>query len=273
MPIEGPWAARRARAVELLHRTPHAEEILAFYVGLVEIQERVADRVPAERWLALVRSSPGDETPRLRLDDLPVEEIAPGFEDFLGRVAEVGTDLMTEGARALLSADEQARTEVLSGALRASGAEHGDDFYARAYLEPVVTTLALADSRQPPRWDASHCFECGRLPQVAVLRDRPDAMGSRTLVCSLCGTEWRFRRLTCPHCGETAADRLPVHTAESVPHVRIDECGSCRRYLKTVDLRVNGDAVPVVDEVATVELDVWAREQGLTKLRTNVLGF
>ena len=113
---------------------------------------------------------------------------------------------------------------------------------------------------------------CGGQPQVAVLRDLPDAVGRRTLVCSTCATEWRFPRLTCPACGETDADRLPVHTTESVAHVRIDECRTCRRYLKSVDQRQQGAAVPLVDEVATVELDLWAREQGLTKIRTNVLG-
>ncbi len=29
---------------------------------------------------------------------------------------------------------------------------------------------------------------------------------------------------------------------------------------------------PLVDALATVELDLWAREQGLTKIRANVLG-
>ncbi len=75
-------------------------------------------------------------------------------------------------------------------------------------------------------------------------------------------------------------DRVPLlrrglrhhRSAESVAHVRIDECKTCERYLKTVDLRVKGDAIPLVEEVATVELDLWARDRGMTKLRANVLG-
>ena len=59
---------------------------------------------------------------------------------------------------------------------------------------------------------------------------------------------------------------------ESVPHVRLDECLSCRRYIKTVDLRRRGDAVPIVDELATVELDLWAKEKGLLKVQANVFG-
>jgi len=39
-----------------------------------------------------------------------------------------------------------------------------------------------------------------------------------------------------------------------------------------VDFRKDGNAVPLVDELAAVELDIWAQEQGMTKLRANVLG-
>jgi FdhE protein len=147
------------------------------------------------------------------------------------------------------------------------------DFHVRAFLEPLVTTLAAAFVEAPSDQDRRQCFACSSLPQISVLRDRPDAVGARSLVCSMCATEWRFPRLTCTHCGETTANRLPVHTAESVPHVRIDTCLTCQRYLKSVDLRLQGDAVPIVDDVATVELDLWAKDQGLTKIRTNVLGF
>jgi formate dehydrogenase maturation protein FdhE len=63
-----------------------------------------------------------------------------------------------------------------------------------------------------------------------------------------------------------------VHSAEAVPHVRVDECATCRRYLKTVDLRRRGDAVPLVEDLATPELDLWAREQGLAKGQANLFG-
>ena len=42
--------------------------------------------------------------------------------------------------------------------------------------------------------------------------------------------------------------------------------------LKAADLRKDGSAEPVVDEIATVELDLWARERGLLKIQPNVLG-
>ena len=275
MKVGSPWRVRRTRAIHLLGHTPHAEEILTFYVGLTEAQESLADRVPVSDWSALVRSPEGG-FPRLRVEGLPLDELALPFRDFLSRVAEFGTEIIKTGAQALLSGDDDHRLEPLHAVLGAWGkAEEtvdNDYFYARAFLEPVITAIAQADSSEPADWTQNFCFACGGPPQVAVIRDLPDALGSRSLVCSMCASEWRFRRLTCPHCSEIDADKLPVHTAESITHVRVDACSTCSRYIKTVDLRKRGDAVPLVDELAAVELDIWAQEQGLTKLRANVLG-
>ena len=116
------------------------------------------------------------------------------------------------------------------------------------------------------------CPYCGAAPLAAVLRDEPEVKGRRTLLCSLCLTEWTFPRTRCPACAEERAEKRPHHVAESWPHVRLEECGSCRTYVKAIDLRETGLAVPVVDELASVELDLWAVEQGLAKLRTNLLG-
>ena len=267
-----PWGVRRTRAVHLLGQTPHAEEILTFYVRLTEVQEAVAEGLPVAKWRRLVRSDDGD-FPRLRVERLPLDEVIPTFNDFLSRVAKFGTETIKDGAQALISVDDERRQETLRAAVDAwRKADQRDDFYARAFLEPVVTSIAQSDSSQPTDWNENFCFACGGAPQLAVLRDLADAVGSRSLTCSMCATEWRFRRLTCPHCAENEADKLPVHTAESIAHVRVDACTTCSRYIKTVDLRKDGTAVPLVDELAAVELDIWARAQGLTKLRPNVVG-
>lgn len=284
--VETLWRIRRARAVHLLGEIPHAEEILDFYVGLTEAQERVAYNVPAVDWLELVRASEGD-VPLFLVRKIPLDELADPFRDFLSEIEMIGTETIKTGAQDLLARDEPHRLEPLRAALDAWGEErdeHADAdseddedeydfrFYARAFLEAVVTSIAQAAPGRPTNWTGNVCFACGGSPQVAVIRDLPDAVGGRSLTCSMCATEWPFRRLTCPHCGETDSDKLPVHTAESIAHVRVDACTTCSRYITTVDLRKRGDAIPLVDALATVELDLWAREQGLTKIRANVLG-
>jgi FdhE protein len=115
------------------------------------------------------------------------------------------------------------------------------------------------------------CPFCGEKPQVAVLRGEGDG-AKRSLICSLCSTEWDFRRLLCPGCGEESPDKLPVYKAEEIPHVRIEACDACHMYIKAVDLSRNGLAIPIVDELATPSLNLWAEEHGYTKVQVNLLG-
>jgi FdhE protein len=106
---------------------------------------------------------------------------------------------------------------------------------------------------------------------VAVLRGEGDG-GKRSLLCSMCGTEWLYRRVICPSCGEENKDKLPIYIAAELDYVRVDACDTCQTYLKAVDLTKNGHAVPVVDEIATVALNIWAEEHGYSKLEPNILG-
>ena len=54
--------------------------------------------------------------------------------------------------------------------------------------------------------------------------------------------------------------------------MRVDGCRSCNRYLLTIDLRRDERAVPIVDELAALPLDLYATDQGLTKITPNLLG-
>jgi len=65
---------------------------------------------------------------------------------------------------------------------------------------------------------------------------------------------------------------LSIYTASGFEYVRIDACESCRQYTKTVDLTKDGLALPLVDELATIPLDLWAKENGYAKLEPNLLG-
>jgi formate dehydrogenase maturation protein FdhE len=79
--------------------------------------------------------------------------------------------------------------------------------------------------------------------------------------------------MTCASCGEPSGARLPIfQEREQFPHVRVDGCKSCNRYLLTVDLRRDPRAVPMVDELAALPLDLYAIDQGLMKITPNLLG-
>ena len=106
---------------------------------------------------------------------------------------------------------------------------------------------------------------------VGVLRGEGDG-AKRALICHLCRLEWPYRRVICPNCGEEDKEKLPVYIAEQIASVRLDACDTCRTYLKSVDLTKDGFAIPEVDEIATVALNLWADEHGYSKIETNILG-
>jgi FdhE protein len=64
---------------------------------------------------------------------------------------------------------------------------------------------------------------------------------------------------------------LPIYIAEGFDYVRVDACNTCRTYIKSIDLTKNGHAVPIVDEIATVALNIWAEEHDYAKLELNLL--
>lgn len=142
---------------------------------------------------------------------------------------------------------------------------------AEKFFWHVVRQPYAERFRKPGEAASSTCPCCGSKPVVGVLRGEGDG-AKRALICSLCALEWPYRRLICPNCGEEDKNKLPVYTAAQIDYVRVEACDTCRTYLKSVDLTKDGFAVPEVDEIATVALNLWADENGYTKIETNVLG-
>jgi formate dehydrogenase maturation protein FdhE len=54
--------------------------------------------------------------------------------------------------------------------------------------------------------------------------------------------------------------------------MRIDACAACSRYLLSIDLGRDPRAVPVVDELAAIPLDLHAADRGFTKVIPNLMG-
>jgi FdhE protein len=104
-----------------------------------------------------------------------------------------------------------------------------------------------------------------------VLRIEGDG-GKRMLLCAQCSQEWDFRRILCASCGEEDEKKLPVYVAEQFPHIRMDCCDTCKHFLRTIDLTKDGNAVPLVDDIAAVQLSLWAEEQGYRRIQGNLLG-
>ena len=106
---------------------------------------------------------------------------------------------------------------------------------------------------------------------VTTVRDSQGG-GGKSLFCSTCLSAWPFPRVQCAHCGETDEPRLGYFHSPTYAHVRIEVCDACHHYQKAVDRSRLGLADPLVDEVATAALDLWAREHGYTKIEMNLIG-
>ena len=140
----------------------------------------------------------------------------------------------------------------------------------RERVEPYAEHLASQLAARHPQ-TSSTCPACAGKPMLAVLRPEGEG-GRRSLLCSFCLTEWEFRRLLCPCCGEENEQNLPVYTSEGLPYIRVESCDSCHHYLLCVDLSKNGLAVPLVDQIVGAPLDLWASEKGYSKIATHLLG-
>lgn len=270
------WDLHDRRAAELIHDHPHATELLSFYRHVLAQQRTVY-----EHWMSLDgmrRALPVDSTPMIDLSSLPPDQLVHDFREFIPSVRAAAPSLTSEIGAAILDDDPASVLQwFISGSegprpLESTYSPLQVEFYPRAFLNAVLRALVRELRPNLAASGGVSCPGCGALPQLSVLRDESDVSGQRRLVCSLCCIDWRFPRMTCPNCREVTAENLVRHENDMMPHVTVDECTSCARYVKSIDMRQNGRAVPLVDEIATVELDLWAAERGLKKIRANLLG-
>jgi FdhE protein len=241
------WDQRIRRAEQLAAEHAEAAEMLRFYAQVAHFQKGVYERLKAQGASAS-----------------PPECLEPEFADLLRLIQHIGPPAMAARAREL---ETQRRTFA---EITAEDAPEDLVFFARVLLQPYMECL-LNGSRAAAQGSASRCPACGERPQAAVLRGEGDG-AKRSLLCSLCGNEWEFRRILCPNCGEEDHRRLPVYSAAGFAHVRIEACDRCHTYLKAIDLSKNGLAVPHVDELATVALNLWAEQSGYHALQPNLFG-
>jgi formate dehydrogenase maturation protein FdhE len=280
----GKWDVRIARARDLAAKFPSASQGLHFYEHAAKLQKSLYAELESKCGTAQVARDPG--TLRQELD---LFILLPRFGPFLGAMGTnspsplraAAAELQSGGGnrwQKVLTKFWQAENELDAGA----GAEPGADstsnsnseletLFAWTFLQPYAEYLADYTAHPPIHATPPICPLCSSKPLVGVLRPEGDG-GKRSLICSLCATEWNYRRLVCPGCGEEDVHKLAVYSAKEISSVRVEACDTCHQYIKTVDMTKDGNAVPVVDELATLPLNLWAQEHSYTKIQTNLLG-
>lgn len=257
------WVDRIARARALSQAHQNAAAMLTFYADLAGYQRALQ---PSAQ-----KAAPGDARDFVTAIDLATASRSlPSFLTWLGRHAPAP---LADAARDAAAIDTATWTEMMRRRLAHADLDEPLGFVVDAVLQPFAEAVAgrpatWAEGR--PASGLACCPTCGSPPVVAALKEEGQG-AKRVLICSLCSTEWDYLRVVCPACDEKRFDALPVFTSDAVAHVRIDACDSCRVYLKTVDLSKDGLAIPAVDDIATIALDLWAREAGYTRLHPNLL--
>ena len=142
---------------------------------------------------------------------------------------------------------------------------------AESSIAPLLEAYAdkLKGYVDQETWWRGYCPVCGSAPLIGEFRDE----GQRFLACSSCGFLWRFNRLKCPFCSNEDTKKLRhFHIEKEGRACRVEVCEECKKYIKTIDTSMVGaDVVPLVEDIATLHLDVLAQKEGYKKEGTNIL--
>jgi formate dehydrogenase maturation protein FdhE len=299
------YDARIRRAQSLAELYPFAHEVLTFYARIAEFQRRLASRFPPS---STRTKAPLDATTTFRAP-LDLALLVPHLPDFLSLLQRVSPTPAATVARQWASRSPASWGEAL-GAFWIAGSTDApkaagepieiplrdpeaavpdnrlakrrtlkaaislqdplNDLICRALVQPYCEFVAAHSVVPPQLSESSICPLCSSLPLLGVLRPEGDG-AKRHLVCSWCLHEWPFRRIFCPACGEETEQRLPVFVAEQFPHIRVEACDTCHTYIRTIDLTKDGNAIPVVDDLAAIPLSLWADEHHYRRLHPNLL--
>ena len=283
--IPAQWDRRIRRATELISTYPFGAEGLRFYAQVATFQKSLY----AEIQKAL-KDSPKIPADRPLRDELDFFLLLPHFSPYLSLIQQIAPAPLAQAAAGLaqkgppgwqhaiedfwhrdpeMASDVDDAEEVPAGDSLDTTAS--DRLLAWIFLQPYAEYLAAHRETAVLDGTPSTCPLCGGKPIVGVLRSEGDG-AKKSLICMLCAHEWNFGRIYCPACGEEREPQMAFYSAPEIAHVRVDVCDTCHVYLKSVDLTKTGLAVPIVDELATVPLDLWAVEHGYRKLQINILG-
>ena len=273
-----PWEARRVRAEELRDRHAFAREVLTLYLVLLPVQEQA--------WRAARERAPAPA----ELSHWAVNRVLPAV---LEATVAAGPAALASAARERVAAGEA--EAAFSRWLAGGELAPVDTYLARASLAPALEALGERAGDACGAAEAgggAFCPSCAGRPQLSIAADSGDALvtARRDLLCARCASRWDHTRSACPACGESDENRLLVYAEQwsgpvvqqrngdgaapaVFPNLRIVGCRSCRSYLIEVDMARDARAVPEVDELAALPLDLYAADQGLSKLTPNLMGF
>ncbi|MGH2693485.1 MAG: formate dehydrogenase accessory protein FdhE [Actinomycetota bacterium] len=280
----GELDVRVARAAAL-ETTADAPQPLAFLRAVLERQrDRIADPVVQ----AAAEEVGADALANRLVERFPLLDLHAGIPamdaEIRASVAALSASdaapqpLIDAGGDLVARSEEERATLIGSWLDDTSLLDPRLALWVRVGAAPVLEVAASPTGMVArEEWTGPACPVCGDVPQCSAIVEESGGFlqgAPRYLVCGRCAGWWAFARAVCTHCGEDNSTRLGAFVAEGRPWARIDACDTCRGYIKTFDLRQKEarDVVPIVDDVATLSLDVWAHEKGLRRSGLSLAG-
>lgn len=205
---------------------------------------------------------------RLRIDGKPLEELSRDFwqviKDYSDLSSQDGRERkidIKELTRLVLAGDLEGvkllahQLKMEDGLLLFLGSN-----LAQALLGAYAYKL---QSKAKDDWLKGYCPICGGSPCMEKFSKEEE--GKRILRCGFCGTEWAYRRLMCPFCGNDDHNSLRYFFVEKDSPYRVDVCDKCKRYVKGVDERKIPEGTEIdlsFENINTLYLDVLAQKDG-----------
>ena len=128
-----------------------------------------------------------------------------------------------------------------------------------ALLSPRENSDAMAEARQG--WSHGFCAVCGSWPALAEFAD-----GHRVLRCSFCAAAWELTEYCCIYCGDSSETFVTAAPNEERKDRRVEVCGACQSYLKTVDVpSLSPFPLLAIYDMETMDLDLAAMEHNYSR--------
>ena len=268
----------RERIQQIKKKRPGYGKILDFYQSVKEAQEKVKASLKinsvqlAEEWKKLL-SKEGFSL--IQKDDFPLDlessvklfetlcqvgkDANPHLAGQLKRIKEAIDDKRIDLKKLLRDGLKEGRREEIVEELGLD--KNVFLFLIQNSIRPSIEAGVeqIRSELDPETWLKGYCPICGSLPSLSLLKED---VGKRYLLCSYCGYQWRTDRIFCPFCESKDQESLHYFYGEGEETHRIDLCDKCHQYIKTIDYRNLQESDPVLEDLATLHLDILASQKG-----------
>jgi FdhE protein len=266
------------RIQQLKQKRPGYKDILDFYQKVKEAQDKAKASLKIEpiklkqEWKELLTK---EGFSLIKKEDFPLDiEASAGLFQSLCKIGKGANPHMAEQGKKIQTMIEKKKIDLKKlfkeglkeGRIEKVADEFGLDqkvllFLVQNSIRPSIEAGVeqLRSEVDPEKWLKGYCPICGSLPSLSLLKEE---VGKRYLLCSYCGYQWRTDRMFCPFCNNKEQGSLQYFYGEGEETYRIDLCDKCHQYIKMIDQRIIGEGDLVLEDLATLHLDILASQKG-----------